>query len=46
MPAADPASTRLVTRSATSSQAKPAMASGARAITEAATLEGSSWAAT
>ena len=46
MPATAPATTRPVGRSATISQAKPAMVSGARAITEAATLEGSSCAAT
>ncbi len=46
MPATAPATMRPLGRSATSSQANPAMASGLRAITEAATLEGSSWAAT
>ena len=46
MPATAPPRAWLVIRSATSSQAKPAIASGASAITEAAMLEGSSCAAT
>ena len=46
IPAAAPPSTRPFGRSATISQAKPAMVSGASAMTDAATLDGSSCAAT
>jgi len=45
MPRTPPTTIRRVGRSPTSAQAKPASATGVRACTEDATLDGSSWAA-